>query len=70
MIPIDKNTRDEILRSPYITANGIYQVLPVGKNKAFKIFSELYDELQERGVMLFESRPRTIPTIEFKKKYL
>ena len=70
MIPVKKEIRDEVLKSPYITANGVYPVLPVGKNQAFKMFSELYEELQERGVKLFESRPRSIPTSEFKKKYL
>lgn len=53
-----------------MTANDVYRVLPVGKNQAAKMFNDLYVELEEKGVRLFQSRPRTVPTREFKKKYL
>lgn len=67
---IDRVRRNEILKSPYMTADDIYRVLPVGKNKAAEMFNELYDELVLKGVKLYQSRPRTVPTKEFKKKYL
>ena len=70
MRQIEKENRDQILKGPYMTADDIYQVLPVGKNQANRMFNVLYEELKERGVRLFESRPRTVPTKEFKKKYL
>ena len=65
-----KDIRDSILRNPYMTANDVYKVLPVGKNQATKMFNDLYAELEEKGVKLFQSRPRTIPTREFKRRYL
>ncbi|MBQ2658597.1 MAG: hypothetical protein IJF87_08530 [Erysipelotrichaceae bacterium] len=70
MREIQKEERDTILKSPYMTANDVYRVLPVGKNQAAKMFNDLYVELEEKGVRLFQSRPRTVPTREFKKKYL
>lgn len=53
-----------------MTASDIYKVLPVGKNLAVRMFNELYEELMQKGVKLFQTRPRTVPTKEFKKKYL
>jgi len=70
MKQVKRETRDEILKNPYMTASDVYKVLPIGKNKAAQMFNELYEELKEKGVKLFESRPRTVPTKEFKKKYL
>lgn len=70
MRDIDTERRNRILKGPYMSADDIYRVLPVGKNRASEMFNELYLELKEKGVRLFESRPRTIPTREFKKKYL
>ena len=67
---INREEREEILKNPYMSADDIYKVLPVGKNKACQIFNEAYEDLRQKGVMLFDSRPRTIPTKEFKKRYL
>lgn len=70
MREINRDIRDEILKNPYMTASDIYKVLPVGKNLAVRMFNELYEELMQKGVKLFQTRPRTVPTKEFKKKYL
>ncbi|MBQ6217370.1 MAG: hypothetical protein IJK53_08325 [Erysipelotrichaceae bacterium] len=70
MRQIDKTERDRILKNPYITANEVYQVLPVGKTLAYKLFKELYDELDSKGVMLFKTMPRAIPMKYFKERYL
>lgn len=70
MKEINREQRDEILKNPYMTASDIYKVLPVGKNLAAQMFNELYEELMKKGVKLFQSRPRTVPTKEFKRKYL
>ena len=70
MKQIIKEERDEILKNPYITAEGVYKVLPVGKNQAYRLFKELYDDLEKKGVMLFNTLPRAIPTKYFKERYL
>ena len=70
MRELDREVREEILKNPYMTASDVYKVLPVGKNLAVRMFNELYDELAQKGVRLFQTRPRTVPTKEFKKKYL
>lgn len=70
MRTVDKETRKKILGNPYMTANDFYLVLPVGKNQAFKMFNDVYSQLESEGVKLFPGRPRTIPTSEFKKRCL
>lgn len=65
-----KEERDEILKRPYISAADVYKVLPVGRNQAYQMFKELYDELESKGVMLFKTLPRVVPTKYFKEKYL
>ena len=59
---IDRNKRNDILKNPYMTADDIYHVLPIGKNQAQKMFNEIYNQLIDEGVTLFKSRPKTIPT--------
>ena len=66
----EKDLRDKILKQPYITSDDVYKVLPVGKNQSSKIFNDLYDELARKGIPLFATRPRAIPTRYFKEKYL
>ena len=67
---LNRLERDEILKQPYITSNDVYKVLPVGKNQSSRMFNDLYLELQDKGIPLFQTRPRAIPTKYFKDKYL
>ena len=70
MRQIIKEEREQILKNSYITAEQVYKVLPVGKNLAYKLFKELYDDLDKKGVMLFKTTPRAIPMKYFKERYL
>jgi len=67
---IDRNKRNNILKNPYMTADDIYHVLPIGKNQAQKMFNEIYNQLIDEGITLFKSRPKTIPTKVFKERIL
>lgn len=55
-------SQSEILSKTYITIADIYNLLPIGKNYASKIFREIEDELKEKGIPLLVTRPRVIPT--------
>lgn len=66
---ITRKARNEILAKPYMTAQDIYKVLPIGMNQCKKIFKTLEEELKEDGIPLFNTRPRVIPTEYFMQKY-
>ena len=70
MKTIDKEERDRILSQPYMTSSDVYKVLPVGINQAKKLFKEVEQDLEKMGYQRFNTRPRVIPTIAFKKKFI
>lgn len=69
MRKVDKKTQLEIIQKFYITAYDIYALLPIGHNKAREIFNEIEQELKEKGVPLFKTRPRYIPIEYLIEKY-
>lgn len=69
MKKINRQIRDEILKQPYVTANDVYSVLPIGKNQARTIFNQIESELKEKGIPLFNTLPRVIPTKYLIQKY-
>lgn len=58
------NVQDQklILSKAYITMEDIYKLLPIGKNYAAEIFHNIENELSEKGIPRFQTRPRVIPT--------
>lgn len=61
---------EQIISKNYLTVNDIYQILPVGKNRAQQIFNDMYKELVDEHYPLSNmSRNRTIPTKRFLKRY-
>lgn len=65
----DKTTQIAILQQTYITIDDIYHCLPIGKNYASRLFREIEAELQEKGIILLNTRPRVIPTEYLIKRY-
>lgn len=59
----------EILLQTFITIQDVYKILPVGKNRAAKIFREIEEECKAKNIPLFITRPRVIPTEMLIKKY-
>ena len=70
MKDINKFTLDAVLTKPYMSREDFYTVLPVGRKKSDKLFQDLWNELKDKNVVLFDSRPQVIPTKYFKRKYL
>ena len=59
----------EILSKTFITINDCYKILPVGKNRAAKIFREIEEDCKKKEIPLFITRPRVIPAEMLIKKY-
>lgn len=66
----DREERKKILSKPYMSREDFYKVLPVGRNQSDQMFSNLFRELQDKGVQLFDTRPAVIPTKYFKERYV
>lgn len=67
MVSIEE--QQEILKKTFITIDDCYKVLPVGKNRAAKIFREIEEDCKTKNIPLFITRPRVIPAEMLIKKY-
>lgn len=59
---LDKERQKEILNQTYLTITDVYELLPIGKNYASKIFRDIEAEMKQKEIPLFITRPRVVPT--------
>lgn len=64
-----KQTNEDIMSKTFLTMQDLYELLPVGKNQASKIFRSIEEDCKKKEIPLFITRPRVIPAEMLFEKY-